>query len=167
MATCSNTNERDAEKTLLRQLIQARVNCENCSSELETLDGMTDDWNPDDEALDTAALEIHLQSEYSRRECTGIYDTLTSLLTGINTPGWLWTEVEVRQENAAAAAEKILQIVNSLPNTASSELGLKELKRRLDHVIVRLAALKESLGKIEQEVSGFMAAKQAGGEAPS
>lgn len=105
MSSNASVESPAGEKMLLRKLMKVRITCSNSASELETLDGLTDDWHAD-EKLESVALDIHLQCEYCCNESSRLHDILTGFLTdpGSNVPGWLWTEVELRQENAATAA---------------------------------------------------------------
>ncbi|KAF2172059.1 hypothetical protein M409DRAFT_17301 [Zasmidium cellare ATCC 36951] len=160
MATTPTAEQHNREKKLLRKLMKARIACGNSLEELETLNGLTDDWDATEEVLENAALDIHLQCEYGCKESSALHDILSGLLTGLNTPG-LWTEVEVRQENAVAAAKEIIKVIDGLlvagPNPS---LGLKEMKRRAQHITTELEALEETFAELESEVQACIADAQ-------
>lgn len=170
MATTTTVEGHDREKVLLRKLMKARITCDNSARELETLDRLTDEWGSNEEVLETAALDIHLQCEYSCKELSTLYEIVTGLLSGINAPGWLWTEVELRQENAVAAANEIVNVIHGLvPAQANPELGLKEMKRRAQHIVAKLETLKETFAELERDVQAGLAEaqKQTAAKAPS
>lgn len=170
MAITTTAEGHHREKMLLRKLMKARIACGNSVRELETLDALTEDWDANEEVLETAALDIHLQCEYSSKESNTLYEILTGLLSGVDAPGWLWTEVELRQENAVAAAKEIIKVIDGLVSArASPELGVKEIKRRAQHLVTKLQALKETFAELESEVQACLAEtqQQAATKAPS
>lgn len=161
MATPPNAEQHDREKKLLRRVMKARIACGNSVHELETLNGLTDDWDADVERLEDAALDIHLQCEYGCKESSTLHDILTGLLTGLNVANWLWTEVELRQENAVAATKEIIKVVDGLFDAgANPTLGVKEMKRRAEHVVSKLEVLKGTFADLENEVQVLAAEAQ-------
>ena len=81
----------------LKLLMQAKIACANSIHDLETLDGVTDDWPSDDETLMNNALELHLHSEATAKECHAIIDIADALIA---------------DGNAAKPAEKLLEMVS-------------------------------------------------------
>ena len=161
MATNPTAAQHDREKKLLRKLMKARIACGNSVQELEALDGFTDEWDATVEVLENAALDIHLQCEYACKESSALHQILTSLLTDVNAPGWMWTEVELRQENAVAAAKEIIKVIDGLfVAGANPELMLKEMKRRAQHITTKLEGLAETFADLETEVQACIAEAQ-------
>lgn len=161
MAITTTAHVHDPEKILFRKLMKARITCSNSIHELETLDGLTDDWDGDDEDLENAALDIHLQCEYGCKESNALHEMLTGLLSGFNAPGGLWTEIELRQENAVEATNEIIKVIEGLLSMgANPDLGLKEMKRRAQHVVAKLEALKDTFSDLESEVQACLVQAQ-------
>ena len=153
MATSPRVEHPDREKKLLRKLMKARIACGNSVQELETLDSLTDEWDATVEVLENAALEIHLQCEYACKESSALHQILTGLLTDPNAPGWLWTEVELRQENAVTAAKEIIKVIDGLfAAGVNPAMMLKEMKHRAQHITSKLEALEETFADLESEV---------------
>ena len=76
----TSVNAQDASREALKLLMQAKIACSNSIQDLETLDGLTDDW-PESDNLTNAALDLHLHCEASIKECQAIIDTLDTFAT--------------------------------------------------------------------------------------
>ena len=83
-----NTSHPDTMPTdhiALKLLIQAKITSSNCVDDVETLDGLTDDWPEEkDSNLTDTALDIHLHCEAVAKECHAIIATLDAFATSPN-----------------------------------------------------------------------------------
>ena len=70
----------------LKVLMQSKIACANSIHDLDTLDGITDDWSPDDAYLMNAALELHLHCEAATKECHAMVDILDAFMTDTAAP---------------------------------------------------------------------------------
>ncbi len=66
----------------MKCLMQAKIACANTVHDLETMDGITDDWHEGSESLLLTALDIHLHCEAASKECHAIIDALDACLQG-------------------------------------------------------------------------------------
>ncbi|CZT20587.1 uncharacterized protein RCC_06445 [Ramularia collo-cygni] len=136
----------------LRTITHARIACTNTIHELEVIDNLTDDWNLDNAQLATDSLEIHLQAEFSAKEASTILENLTAIMTTGRMAvlqEWLCMELEVRRENAVAAAQAIIRVLINLEKAVDNdELGLVEMKRRAEFIVGKLEKLEDILAKL-------------------
>jgi hypothetical protein len=151
----------------LRTITKARIACTNSIHELELIDGLTDDWNLDNPRLATASLEIHLHAEFSAKEVSTILENLTAIMTAARTvvlQEWLCMELEVRRENAVTATKEIIRVVEILENMEdleNEEMGLVELKRRAEFILVKQEGLKDTLAQLTVDWKAAVEAVEA------
>lgn len=156
-APMSEDTQRALRAAALRTIITARIACTNTIAELEVIDNLTDDWNLDNARLATGSLEIHLQAEFCAKEASTVLENLNTIMnTGrmVILEEWLCMELEIRRENAVLAATQIISVIESLETAYSKatlgtdDLGLVEIKRRVQLIVVKLENLKNTLVKL-------------------
>lgn len=84
-----------ASPSPLKLLVQAKIACANCVHDLETLDGLSDDWSDDETYLTDIALDLHLHCEAAAKECHDMIDTLDAFATTPEGSGYQQQFVEV------------------------------------------------------------------------
>ncbi|SMR50942.1 unnamed protein product [Zymoseptoria tritici ST99CH_1E4] len=143
----------------LRTLTRGRIACTNSVHELDILDTLTDDWDLEDPHLSSSALDLHLQCEFAAKDASAIHDILMGFITNGNYADWLCQELALRQENAVAAVKKVVELVRELQVGYMPEMGigLNELKKRAEHVLVQLQGLNGIFQQLQTDIQMAMA----------
>lgn len=134
----------------LRIFMQAKVACSNTIHNLETIDGITDDWTNADDTLESDALDVHLNCQYAAEECLAITKIIDQFFANAAGSDQIFKleEMSVRAENAAKNIKKIELLVEKVKSHGGEAAdGSTELKRRCEHIT---EALDEAKGNVEE-----------------
>lgn len=138
----------------LRLVMQTKVRAANAIHQLDTIDCFTDDWDTEeDAALRSAALDMHLHCQYAAEECNAIVEIVSAIINGQadSSQMEIFTELEVRRENAADEVEKLAHAIEQLGKTQRDPaLSLQEMHRRTERVFAQLQGLKAKVEELEK-----------------
>lgn len=122
MSTAPTVATKDMTEAL-KLFMQAKIGCANTIHDLDTLDGITDDWPSDKPTLAGFALEIHLSCEAGIKEDHAMVDILDHFMEQISKDGT--SSVFEFVELVGSSAETYLPIQHADPVNRIADRSLR------------------------------------------
>ncbi|KAK3702430.1 hypothetical protein LTR37_014896 [Vermiconidia calcicola] len=141
----------------LKLLMQARIACTNCVGDIDTIDGIPNDWAAENTKLMDVALDLHLHCEAAIKECHAIIAALDLFVRESEfTVDVQLVPMECRQELAleeVCAMSEIVATVERVYPQLAVELATTEMDKRCKRVAAKLKDFKVKMTQLKEMVS--------------
>jgi hypothetical protein len=157
----------EAKEKSMKLLMQCKISVSNIMKDLDALDSYTEDW-PKQGNLRLTASAIHLRCESASNECQGIFDVLDCYSAAEERDPFEegFMTIVVRHEFATGKVNQITALLGGVITACTgdeeeAELGVEEMKLRVDAIMATLAEVKKCVDTMMGLCGGMVVKWQA------